>query len=177
MAGLVICMNCFPWMELMMQGLEYCGGNGIWTNKEVHSPTSPPSHLSLISPPPPPPPTSSYPVTFPVWVERENVNLVLRSSVFTHICRLLSLFAPTMCVISVIEWTLTVNDVASLTSRCFPLSQVRPKCPGALCIITLSDPPQQAFIPLKSFPASHHTQEGTLSNHLETEMEYICSSI
>jgi len=37
-----------------MQGLEYCGGNGVWTNKEVHSPTSPPSHLSLISPPPPP---------------------------------------------------------------------------------------------------------------------------
>ncbi len=90
--------------------------------------------------------------------------------VYTH-CHLLSLFAPTMCVMSAlpIEWALTVNDVASLTSSCFPRSQVRPKCPGALCIIILSDPPQQAFIPLKSFPASHHTQEGTLSNRLETK--------
>lgn len=175
MAGLVICMNCFPWMELMMQGLEYCGGNGIWTNKEVHSPTSPPSHLSVISPPSPSPTIQLSPsYFFFVWIEQTEV-----FGVFAHFSRFLSVFALTLCVISAwpIEWVLTVNDAASLTSSCFPRSRVRPKCPGALCIITLSDPPQQAFIPLKSFSASHHTQEGTLSNRLESEVEYICISI
>lgn len=98
--------------------------------------------------------------------------------VYTHLPFTVSFCTDDVCHECFADWMGPYGEWRCLvTSSCFPRSQVRPKCPGALCIIILSDPPQQAFIPLKSFPASHHTQEGTLSNRLETEVEYICISI
>lgn len=99
--------------------------------------------------------------------------------VYTHLPLSVS-FCTTMCVISAlpIEWALTVNDVASLTSSCFPRSQVRSEMSRSSPHYHIIRPPTAGFYSSQELSClSPHTQEGTLSNRLETEVEYICISI